>query len=360
MKRVYLQKITQYGTVSYIGKIDPRVLIRVAKKVEMSATQDAQRPLNEKRVKSIAKYVSEESGILPNTLTLATSDSRFSIKKCEDIHDMYYMDFPSESDEFNAYVESIDVMDGQHRLYSFASDIRLLSEDTDYEIGFTIYEKPTLSEKRKIFISCNEKQEKVSGNLLMWFRAQLNMLTTDEKEFYNLVSMLSKEYPLKGHIIMSAEKIKNGVKSKEVIAAIKQAGIQDLMAGSNYLTDDDKVKVICTYLSAWEKVVDFSFTQSNAKTAGAAIKMAGLKYMLLLLPAFWERAIASKSKFNSAYIEETLKKFISSLGVEREQFFVGEEHKMCFRDRTAVDLFAKQSVAKIKSLDTDDFNPLGF
>ena len=360
MKRIYLQKITQYGSVSYIGKINPRELIKVAKKVEMSATQDAQRPLNEKRVKDIAKYVSEESGILPNTLTLATADSRFSIKKCENDIDLYYIDFPSEVDEFEAFTNSIDVMDGQHRLYSFSPDIRLLSDDAEYEIGFTIYEKPTLSEKRKIFISCNEKQEKVSGNLLMWFRAQLNMLTNDEKEFYNLVSTLSKEYPLSGHIIMSAEKIKNGVKSKEVIAAIKQAGIQDLVAGNRYLNDDEKVKVICTYLSAWEKVVDFSFTQSSAKTAGAAIKMAGLKYMLLLLPAFWERAVASKSKFNSAYIEETLKHFISSMGVEREQFFIGEEHKMCFRDRTAVDLFAKQSIQKIKALDTDDFNPLGF
>lgn len=360
MKRIYLQKITQYGSISYIGKIDPRELIKVAKKVEMSTTQDAQRPLNENRVKEIAKYVSEESGILPNTLTLATSDSRFSIKKCEDSSGLFYMEFPSEPNEYEIYSNSIDVMDGQHRLYSFASDIRLLSDDAKYEIGFTIYEKPTLSEKRKIFISCNEKQEKVSGNLLMWFRAQLNMLTNDEKQYYNLVSILSKEYPLNGHIIMSAEKIKNGVKSKEVIAAIKQAGINDLMAGTRYLTDEEKVKVICTYLSAWENVVDFSFTQSNAKTAGAAIKMAGLKYMLLLMPVFWERAIASKSKFDTAYIEDTLKKFISSLGVEREQFFIGEDHKMCFRDRTAVDLFAKESIQKIKALDTDDFNPLGF
>lgn len=360
MKRIYLQKITQYGTVSYVGKIDPRDLIKVAKKVEMSVTQDAQRPLNEKRVKDIAKYVNDENGILPNTLTLATTDSRFSIKKCDSSIDLYYIDFPSENDEYDAYAESIDVMDGQHRLYSFSSDIRLLSDNAEYELGFTIYEKPTLSEKRKIFISCNEKQEKVSGNLLMWFRAQLNMLTNDEKEFYNLVDTLSKEYPLNGHVIMSAEKIKNGVKAKEVIAAIKQAGIQDLMAGNHTLTDEEKVKVICTYLAAWEKVVDFSFTQSSAKTAGAAIKMAGLKYMLLLLPAFWERAISSKAKFTSAYIEETLEKFICNMGVEREQFFVCEDHKLRFRDRTVVDLFAKQSIQKIKAMDTEDFNPLGF
>ena len=48
MKKIYLQKIIQYGTECYIGKIDPRNLVRVAEKIEMSAVQDAQRPLNEK------------------------------------------------------------------------------------------------------------------------------------------------------------------------------------------------------------------------------------------------------------------------------------------------------------------------
>ena len=70
MKKIYLQKITQYGTECYIGKIDPRSLVRVAEKIEMSAVQDAQRPLNEKRVKSIANYVDGDKGILPNTLTI--------------------------------------------------------------------------------------------------------------------------------------------------------------------------------------------------------------------------------------------------------------------------------------------------
>ena len=357
MKRVYLQKITQFNSVCYVGKIDPRELIKVAKKVEMSATQDAQRPLNEKRVKEIAAYVSQEKGILPNTLTLATTDARFSIQKCADVAGLYYMEFPSEKDEFSKFVDAIDVMDGQHRLYSFLESIRSISDDEPYEIGFTIYEKPTLAEKRKIFISCNEKQEKVSGNLLMWFKAQLKMLTSDEKNFYQLVSLLSQEYPLKGHIIMSAEKIKNGVKAKEVIEAIKKAGIQDLMAGTSYLTDEQKVKIISVYLTAWEKVVDFSFTESSAKTAGAAIKMAGLRYMLFLLPTFWDGAISSRRKFDLAYIEDILKKFIASMGVERDQFFI--EHKIHFADRTATERFAKQSAQKIKALDVEDFNPLG-
>ena len=79
MKTLFLQKIIQHSIECYIGKTDPRHLVKVATKIEMSATQDAQRPLSEKRVKDIAKYVSEEQGILPNTLTLATKDDRLDV-----------------------------------------------------------------------------------------------------------------------------------------------------------------------------------------------------------------------------------------------------------------------------------------
>lgn len=51
MKRIYLQKITQHGEICYIGKIDPRELVKVCTKVEMSEVQDAQRPLNKREYK---------------------------------------------------------------------------------------------------------------------------------------------------------------------------------------------------------------------------------------------------------------------------------------------------------------------
>lgn len=358
MKRVYLQKIKQHGSTCYIGKINPRDLVRVATKVGMSEAQDAQRPLNEKRVKDIAKYVGIENGILPSTLTIATKDNRFILKEYDAAQGLFYIDFPETDDEFAHYLDAVDVMDGQHRLYSFLPEIRVIQDDAKFDVGFTMYFVPTLDERRKIFISCNEKQEKVSGNLLMWFKEKLNMLTTDEKTFYNIVAKLSNNYPLKGHVIMSAEKLKNGVKAKEVIAALKKAGIQDMAINGNPLNEEQKVKVICLYLSAWEKVVGFSFSSSPSKVAGAAIKMAGLRYMLFLLPTVWDRAIASRRAFNEEFVEETLKKFIASYGVEREFFFTGDENKMWFRDRTGVEQFANEGIIKIKSLDTGNFNPL--
>ena len=66
MKKIYLQKITQHNTESFIGKVDPRDLVKIAEEVEMGEVQDAQRPLNAKRVKDIANYVSDEKGIIGN------------------------------------------------------------------------------------------------------------------------------------------------------------------------------------------------------------------------------------------------------------------------------------------------------
>lgn len=358
MKKIYLQKIRQHEQDCYIGKIDPRVLVRVASKVEMSATQDAQRPLNEKRVKDIAKYVGNESGILPNTLTLATKDSCFDVKSVEG-QDLYYIEFPETELEFANYHEKIDVMDGQHRLYSFLPHICLLHQDKPYEIGFTLYIRPNLAQRRQIFVSCNEKQEKVSGNLLMWFKAQLNMLTDDERNFYNVVQRLSEEYPLRGHVKMNAERFLNGVNAKEVMAALKQAKIQNFEINGVLLTDDQKIKLINTYLIAWENFAGFKFASSKLREAGAAIKMAGLKYMILLLPKIWERAISTHSTFTEDFVISVLAQVATALGVERDQFFTGEVNKMCFRDRTATDLFAEKCCTIITNLGAQGFNPLG-
>lgn len=358
MKKIFLQKISQHGEICYLGKIDPRELVKVVTKVEMGEVQDAQRPLNKKRVQEISKYVCEEDGILPNTLTLATNDNSFEIKK-DSNSQFYYIEFPSEKKEFDKFQNKIDVMDGQHRLYSFLDDFCKLGTDSPYELGFTLYDKPSMDQKRRIFISCNEKQEKVSGNLLMWFKIKLKMVSEEERDFYSVVQKLSEEYPLRGHIIMSAENIKNGVKAKEIMAAMKQAKINSLLVDNKPLTEGQKVKIICIYLCAWEKFASFKFATSKPKEAGPAIRMAGLKYMLLLLPTMWERALSTKTQFTEDFVKKQLCELATSLGVERESFFSCDENNIYFRDRTGIDSFADRSKRILASLGAGNFNPLG-
>lgn len=357
MRKIYLLKIRQHGEICYIGKIDPRELVRVAVKVQVSEVQDAQRPLNKNRVTDIAKYVSEDQGILPNTLTLGTRDSTFEFNQV-DSSDMYYIEFPSEESEFAKFADTIDVMDGQHRLYSFLDEYCNLGTDVPFEIGFTIYDKPSLEQRRKIFICCNEKQEKVSGNLLMWFKMQLGMVNEEERKFYNVVEMLSKDAPLKGHIIMSAEKVKNGVKAKEVMSAMKQANIDNMLYKSTKIDDNKKVDIIRRYLFAWQKFAGFDFSKSSSKEAGAAVKMAGLKFMLLLLPTIWNRFVATSKSFTEDNIVDTLSSLATALGVERGSFFTCEQVKYMWRERSSIDVFAKRCEGILGSLSSEDFDPL--
>lgn len=356
MRKIFLQKITQHENICYIGKIDPRQLAKVAVKIEMGEVQDAQRPLSKKRVKDIATYVDTEKGLLPNTLTFATKDDKYQINKVDNSEELYYLNFPETDEEFLNFTDSIDVMDGQHRLYSFTDENRTINDNCKYEIGFTLYLKPTLPERRMIFVSCNEKQEKVNNNLLMWFKAELKLLPKDDSEYFKLITALSKEYPLKGHIIISAEPIKKGVKARQIIEALKKAQFDQILLNGNPLTQEQQIRIIRDYLTAWQSVVCFSFTDTKDKSP--AVKMAGLTYMLLLLPCIWDRAILTRTSFSQNFVEDTLKRFMTKLGIPRNEFFTHNDTNPMFRDSSNVNAFAKKSINIIRTLENEDFNPL--
>lgn len=360
MERIYLQKVVQHSTVCYVGKIDPRKLIKIAKIVEAGETQEAQRPLKLSKVKDIAKFVDDNSGILPASITIASVDNRNVVKKCDDTDSFYYLDFPVDEDEIKKYEECIEIMDGQHRLYSFDYDkqICLLNSSEPYELPFTLYVNPSLDDRRRIFISCNEKQDKVDPNLLLYMKYQLGMVNQEEMDNHELVEKLSKDDPLKGHIIMSAEKIKNGVKARQIIDAINKSGINKLEINGNKLSVSQKYQMIRIYLLAWEKLVGFDFSTSTSKEAGTAITSGGLKYMIMLLPCVFEQSLSQQQKFNENFVKDILKQFMSSIGVLPEEFFKCEQHKYKFREKGLILDFAQESITKIKSLDNGEFNPL--
>lgn len=184
-----------------------------------------------------------------------------------------------------------------------------------------------------------------------WFIAHLKKSKTRKPK-------LNNNNPLRGRIIMGAEKIRGGIKAKEVMSVLRKAKIQDLAVGDRVLNDEEKVKVICLYLSAWERVVGFSFANSSGKEAGAAVKIAGLRYMLLILPTIWERAVSMRRHFDADFVEETLKAMISSFNVVRESFFVDDEIKKSFSSETMTETFATTSSNIIRALGAGGFDPL--
>lgn len=364
MRKVYLLQVTQHNLKRYVGKVEAKDLVRLATKVEMQVEQQAQRPINPKRVEEISTFVSGD-GSLSTSIVIGTTNDNLTVHPVvgNPVKDLYYMDFPETDDEFEMMKDSFDIMDGQHRLFSFLPEFIKLSDDDVFEITFEMYIKPTTREKRIIFKNTNEKQEKVASNLLMWFREKLGMLSGKEKTYHPVVTLLNSEScsPLKGRIIMGAEKITGGFKAQQVITILDKADIIGIAGGR--LEDDKMLQLISAYLSGWEDAVGAKIIDRD-KDLGAFSKISGLRFMILMLPAFYDQAVIEKEKFSRAYVSKKLNVLFGNEGMEpRELFDKNSDYiqhlgNNPFSAETPITLLAKEWIVRLKNSASDDFDPL--
>ena len=364
MRKVYLLQVTQHNLKRYVGKIAAKDLVRLATKAEMQAVQEAQRPINPKRVEEISAFVSAD-GSLSTSIVIGTTNDNLTVHPVPGtpVNDLYYMDFPETDIEYDKFKNSFDIMDGQHRLFSFLPEFIKLSDDDTFEITFEMYIKPTTREKRIIFKNTNEKQEKVASNLLMWFREKLGMLSGKEQTYHPVVTLLNSEScsPLKGRIIMGAEKITGGFKAQQVITILDKVDVISIAGGK--LDDDKMLQLLSAYLSGWEDAVGAKIVDRD-KELGAFSKIAGLRFMLLMLPAFYDQAVNEKEKMSRQYVSKKLKNMFGNEGLEPRDIFDknGDYIKKLgnnpFAGETSITLLAKEWIAKLKNSVANDFDPL--
>ena len=364
MKEVYLLEVKQHNMKRYVGTAEAKDLVRLATTVELQAVQDAQRPINPKRLSEITDFVSAD-GTLSTSIVIGTKDDRIAVQPANitGIPNLFKMSFPETDTEFANFKDSFDIMDGQHRLFSFLNDYCKLADNNVFEITFEMYIKPTMREKRLIFKNTNEKQEKVASNLLMWFRDQLGMLTGKEQTYHTVVSLLNSENcsPLKGRIIMGAEKVTGGFKAEQIITILDKADIKNI-AGVP-LPNDKMLTLISEYLAGWENAIGSKIVDRD-KDLGAFSKMAGLRFMITMLPTFYEQAINDRASFNQAYITDKIDELFASFGmIPRDLFDKNSDYfknlgNNPFSAETPITILAKDWSNKLKSLSSGSFDPL--
>ena len=226
-----------------------------------------------------------------------------------------------------------------------------------------MYIKPTMREKRLIFKNTNEKQEKVASNLLMWFREKLNMLNVKEQTYHPLVSLLNTEScsPLKGRIIMGAEKITGGFKAEQIITILDKSDIKNIPGKP--LSDDKMLTLLSEYLCGWEEAVGTKFVDRD-RDLGAFSKMAGLRFMILMLPAFYEQACSDKSAIKKDYIRDKINALFAAQGLEPVDLFDKDSTYLKnlgsnpFAGETPITVLAKDWSNRLKSLSSGAFDPL--
>ena len=369
MKKLYLQKSVQHKTTSYVGTIGARALVKLAKNIEIGTEQDAQRPLNGKKVRQIAEHVSSgDDGLLPGSIVIATTSQLLEVHEAAEsgIPNLYYVDFPETDSEFQAYAGSIEVMDGQHRLFSFQEDMLLLNDDVPFDVTFSMYIQPTLRERRIIFKVANEKQDKVSPNFLMWIRSMLGLLSGPEKEFQPLIQLINTENcsPLRGRIIMGAERVKYGIMAQQLIKIFSKAKLSSLSLKGKAMDNEIRLTLICTYLKGWQKATGCDFS-TQQQEFGPLTKISGIRYILLLLPEIYDTIVQKRMKFDEDDISKIIMQLYRQLGTTPKDFFdpnstfnaESPDSLLAFRSEGATTALAEAHASWIKNMDSDDYDP---
>lgn len=330
MKKVWLEEIRQNEMIFYTGKADPRLLVRMADDIQVGEVQDAQRPLDLKQLKEIAEFVgTEKRAMLPSVMiaTKKRDDGKFIPLRSERqtiIHEdgaresqtRYYMEFPETEAEIAQYQGTINIIDGQHRIFAFRDELRSpdLKDDTVFELNFCCFVFPDLRDRRTLFMVTNEKQRKVAPNLLYYLRDKLGLLKEQDRANRRLIERLASEdsSPLKNRIILSAEKRKNGLQAKELNKILTKYAFPDDMLGLKPQDEDDcpplatengKFNLICRHLEGWERYYGLSFGRPGRETM---TKIAGLRYILCLMPAFWNNSYQKQIPYTADYVQDMI------------------------------------------------------
>ena len=291
MKRIDLIQIKQKGEIFWFAKADPRIMAKLLPKIQAGEVQEAQRPWIVKKVQEISEYVGGKikfqgvqlscKGLLPSAPVI---NIIAPLKVERDVRGDYIM-IPETDEEIRKYEETIDAVDGQHRLRAFMDkyrSVKLLDNET-YEMGFFIFENLSVKDKRELFLITNEKQDTISKNLLKIMKKFLGLLDSDDDTIFNIIEGLNIESysPIKNKIIFGEEKIKLGWKETQVSNVIRKSStykkLKDL--------DEEKIKkIISNYLRAWENV----YNQKITSNKHIMTKISGFRFMMYLFPCIYD------------------------------------------------------------------------
>jgi len=168
----------------YIFAIDPHYMKQLVKISDVSADdKNFQRPFDPKRVAEIKSYVLGKDklykkgkdvyakGFIPNAIVV-NLPSKYRV---ETIDNKTYINFPDQKD-ISKYKETIEIIDGQHRLLAFDDDCKKLLQTEQYNMCFVALIDLSDSEKKEIFMVLNERQKTVDKNILLRHKKLLKLL----------------------------------------------------------------------------------------------------------------------------------------------------------------------------------------
>ncbi|TYS51149.1 DGQHR domain-containing protein [Bacillus infantis] len=351
MIKIPLQKVVQKGKTFYVMVADPRTIVGLLPKVEAGSSQETQRPWLKKKVIEISSYVAGKLkidanyralGLIPNNPILVINHPLEIKKETVEVKngditeekDMYYIMIPTELEDGSIYEGSIDALDGQHRLRSFDPEFRdpKFSDHTPYQMIFSVFDDLSKNERKEIFMITNEKQDKVSTNLIRLLKKALGLLNEEEEKVFDITEGINVEpfSVLKGRIMFGSDKVLKGYKDTQLSKILSRSGTIDSFETYGIDNTEKKVKVISNYLKAWEEIFDVSYQDPGKDTL---TKISGVRYVLYLFPSIFEILMKNQKPATKDNFKEIILKLPQATGIDN--VFENPNTSLAFRGEGA-------------------------
>lgn len=270
--------------------MDPHYMKQLVKISDVSTgDKNFQRPFDPKRVEEIKNYILGKDklykkgkdvyakGFIPNAIVV-NLPTKYRV---ETKNDKTYINFPDKKD-IPKYSETIEIIDGQHRLLAFDDDCKRQLQREQYEMCFVALINLSESEKKEIFMVLNERQKTVDKNILLRHKKLLKLLLDEEETRYDVITRLNSEAdsPFYEKIIMAGEKKTYGLKAVQIDGALSTSKALDKLINSKGQMSETSYQIFKNYFLAWK----CNFPKAWFKSNNTLTKMAGFRFMSYLFP----------------------------------------------------------------------------
>ena len=330
----------------FVFSMDPNYMKRLVKISDVSAgDKNFQRPFDPKRVEEIRTYILGRDklykkgkdvyakGFIPNAIVVNLP----SDYKVETIGKKAYIHFPDEQD-MTKYRETIEIIDGQHRLLAFDDECKKLLDTEQYEMCFVALLNLSDSEKKEIFMVLNERQKTVDRNILLRHKKLLNLLLDEEETRYDVITRLNSEVdsPFYGKIIMAGEKKVYGLKAVQIDGVLDSSKALEKLIDSKGQISEKSYKIFKNYFLSWKT----NFPTAWFKANNTLTKMAGFRFMSYLFPFVYDILKSDKD-----FQVKAFSKIISKIKSDEfnEEFDIKKAGKFHhFQEQRGINRFATQ------------------
>jgi DGQHR domain-containing protein len=288
------------------------------------------------RLREIADYLnSGERAILPNNIILNPTPE----VTIEDAGDgLVTLVFPATEGDF-AFI-----VDGQHRLFSFADDYRELAATEVLELPVVALHNATEEMVGQTFVEINVNQKPVNKDLLTQMKAILGLLDTDfENTAIELIHALEedKQSPLYDRILRFPKERNKWIKVNQLLPVIM--GFLTPGGCLYSKTTADRKRIAIAYLEAVKKSFPDAWADTETESY-SLLQTAGLQMMLSLLPDAMQRCDFFEQ---FSYTADTLERQLKPL---TESSLVGEWRKAAVEDALSTQGKRKLLLGQLKEL----------